>query len=144
MKKETSVAIVIGSVLGLSIALFLVINTKNAQFFGKKVIDQPSEVAPIVTVSQPIQHVAFAIQSPDTGSITQDKTITIKGNAPKGSLIVFQSPIKDMIVTTDKDTFSVDFPLAFGENLIHVTLYGKDMNGVGQEKELRIYQLDAQ
>ena len=42
------------------------------------------------------------------------------------------------------DTFSADFPLAFGENVITVSEYQKDTQAVAQEKELKVYYLDEQ
>ena len=144
MKKETSIAIGIGAFLGLAIAIFLVFNTKNAQFADKKVMNQPSDQVTAIPTSVVSAPVVLEIQSPDTGTIVSVRTITIKGKATKGNLLVIQSPIKNSTLVTADDSFSVDFPLSKGENIIHVSLYTKDSGGVGQEKELRIYSLDEQ
>lgn len=144
MKKETSVAIGIGAFLGLAIAIFLVFNTKNAQFANKKVMNQPADqvsLAPTNVISVPV---VLEIQSPDSGTIVSVNTITIKGKATKGNLLVIQSPVKSSTLITTDDTFNVDFPLSKGENVIHISLYTKDSGGIGQEKELRVYNLDEQ
>lgn len=144
MKKETSIAVGIGAILGLSIAFFLVIYTKNAQLAGKKVMNQTVEVTPAASAAQSTAPLVLEIQSPDNGAITNDKSVTIKGKASKGNLLVIQSAIKNSASVTTDDTFSVDFPIAKGENIIHITLYSKDSGGIGQEKELRVYSLDEQ
>jgi len=44
----------------------------------------------------------------------------------------------------EKEDFTVDMPLALGENVISLTLYPKNSQGRSQQKELRIYYLDEQ
>jgi len=70
--------------------------------------------------------------------------VVIKGKAAKDSLIVIQSPVQDIIIKNDKEEFSATMSLAIGENVIHISVYPKDQQGKGQEKELRVYYLDEQ
>ncbi len=55
--------------------------------------------------------------------------------------MVIQSPIKNLVFKAEKDQFSVNFPLALGENIIRITIYPQDKKIPQQEKELRVYYL---
>jgi hypothetical protein len=84
------------------------------------------------------------VSEPETGTIITDKTVKITGKAPKDSLIIAQSPANTITTRNDKEDFSIDFPLAFGENVIRLTVYPKDPTIALAEKEIKIYQLDEQ
>jgi hypothetical protein len=68
--------------------------------------------------------------------VTSDE-ITIKGKAPKGSLIVIQSPVGNEVFKTDKEEFSTPFPLALGENIVNISSYSTTSSP--QETTLQIY-----
>lgn len=141
MKKETLIAIVMGIIFGAGVALFLILKTKKA--------DQP-KVIPVATTNRVTPLVArsgktvlpISISEPESNSVTDKKTTTIKGKATKGSLLLIQSPIKYVVKTLEKDDFSEEFPLALGENIIHISVYIKDSKAVAQEKTLIIYSLE--
>ena len=76
------------------------------------------------------------------GEVFNSKTVSIKGKADNGSLIVIQSATKELVMKNEKGEFTVSFPLALGENLIKITAYLKDSKVRPQERELRIFNLD--
>lgn len=143
MKKETVIAIMLGIVFGVIVAVVMVVKTKDQQIDKVKPMNSSLHITPTISVNntqfQPLQ-----ITSPETGVIVGKNTITVTGKASKDALLVIQSPIKTMIMKITSETFSADFPLAFGENVITVSEYQKDTQAVAQEKELKIYYLDEQ
>ena len=148
MAKESVIAIVLGLVLGIVVAIAAVAYTVNIQKKQNTQIQQkateassPStlvsiSIPPTVTVLQSLE-----ISSPQSGSITPDKTIAIKGSAGSGTLIVAQSPIKTQILNTDKDAYSIEFPLALGENVITLSAYHKGAV-LPVQRKLYIYRLN--
>jgi ABC-type methionine transport system permease subunit len=143
MKKETVIAIMLGIVFGVIVAVVMVVKTKDQQIDKVKPMNTALHITPTISVNntqfQPLQ-----ITSPETGVIVDKNAVTITAKASKDALIVIQSPIKTMIMKVTSETFSADFPLAFGENVITVSEYQKDTQAVAQEKELKIYYLDEQ
>lgn len=143
MKKETVTAIVFGIILGGILAVILIVKNRETKLAQNKTI-APTEktIRPSTTGNVNLQQ--LEIISPNDRSIVNKNSITIKVKAIKDSLVVMQSPIKDLVFRTDKDQFSVDWPLVFGENVIQITIYPKDIKLRSQEKELKIYYLDEQ
>ncbi len=140
MKKETAIAIVFGIILGGIVATLLILRNKELQLAKNKAFgSNSSQSAAAPATSQNIQ--SFTLDAPQDGEIVYTNSVTIKGSANKGSLIVIQSPIKDLIVKNDNEQFSEDFPLSFGENAITITVYPPQAEGKSQEKRLRIYYL---
>ena len=143
MKKETIIAIFFGLLLGGAGALFLIVKNKEIQ------LEKTNTMAPVLKISPSIVKnnglvLALNVTEPADGTIVNKDSVMIKGKATKGSLIMIQSPIKDQVFKTEKDDFSVDFPLAFGENTILVTLYPADKQLPSQEKELKVYYMQEQ
>ncbi len=138
MRREIIIAIVFGVLLGLIVAVVMVVRVR--QFGGQNQIGAGNQVTPKVTAKnsqlQPLE-----IISPAQDNITDKKTITIKGKALKQSLIVVESPIKDLALKNEKEDFSISFPLSLGENIISVTAYPKDPKLNSQTSTLRVYYL---
>jgi len=143
MKKETIIAIVLGVTFGVVVSLFMVSRTKDRQLQNTKTLTKETKITPIVPLNS-VQGQAITITQPMNGVIVSSKSVVIKGKAAKDSLIVIQSPVQDIIIKNDKEEFSATMSLAIGENVIHISVYPKDQQGKGQEKELRVYYLDEQ
>ncbi len=141
MKKETVIAIGLGILLGIGVALFLVARSKQEEINKTKPITTHSNITPTVAITN-VQIQGLEVDQPEDGSIVTKDTVTIKGKASKNSLIVIQTPIKDITLQVDKEQFSSELSLALGENVIRITVYPKDQSLRTQEKELRIYYLD--
>lgn len=142
MKKETTIAIILGITFGLVLSLFMVsrTNSKSSSVGNKKNVNESSQ---IVTPNPQTGNVfSFEVLNPSNNVIVNKKMITINGKISTDSLILIQSPIKDTIINDAKETFSTEFPLALGENVIHIVIYPKDAQFKSQEKELRIYYIE--
>lgn len=143
MKKETVIAVFFGILFGAVVALFLIAKNKEFQFNTTKTI-APSGILNQKAKSNPLVTDILEISEPQNNSIFSTNSIQIKGTAEKNSLIVILSPIKEMIFNNEQKDFSVTFPLALGENVIDITVHSKDNRVRPQEKELRIYYLEAE
>lgn len=146
MNKESIIAVVLGLVLGIGVAFGVVFYTVNKQKHENTAIQQagnasgsaslkPSSAPPTVTILQSLE-----LSSPQSGSITQDKSTVIKGSAGPKTLIIVQSPIKTSTMSVEKDVFSIDFPLALGENTISVSAYHEGAV-LPVQKKLYVYRL---
>ena len=143
MKKETIIAIFFGVAFGALVALFLLIKNKELQLTKTKTI-APTEKTSSKPKNIPVELKSLEILNPPDSTIVDSKSAKIEGKTTKGALLIIQSPIKEVILTAEKDQFSLDFPLALGENVVKITAYLKDGQMRSQEKELRIYNLDEQ
>ncbi len=139
MKKETTVAIFFGILFGAIVAVFLIVRNKAIKLNAAKTL------SPALTVTPGVKNVVagkvLEVTAPENGVITNKNSVVIKGKTGKGALIVIQSPIRDQVLVTEKEDFSVTFPLALGENDITVTSYEKGKQVQTQVKELKVYYL---
>ncbi len=142
MRKEVIVAIVFGVILGLGVATFLIFNLKRAETKSSKTLNTvgPSPVVKNKNVElQPLE-----ISEPEDNAIFDTDKIKLKGKAATKSLIIVQSALKELVFKNEKRDFSVDFPLALGENKITVAAYTADNTSTPQVKVLNVYYLDEQ
>jgi hypothetical protein len=86
-----------------------------------------SNITPTVAITN-VQIQGLEVDQPEDGSIVTKDTVTIQGKASKNSLIVIQTPIKDITLQVDKEQFSSELSLALGENVIRITVYPKDQS----------------
>lgn len=143
MKKETVIAIVFGLVLGGIVALLLLFKGKDIELAQNKAIGRQGKEQQLL--GEPLKQVqALELTSPSEATIVDKNTITLTGKMEKDSLLVIQSPIRDMTVKMKTNDFKIDFPLALGENVIKIVAYPKDKTLRPQEKDLKVYFLDSE
>ncbi|KKQ02218.1 MAG: hypothetical protein US11_C0001G0177 [Candidatus Roizmanbacteria bacterium GW2011_GWA2_36_23] len=142
MKKETLTAVIFGIILGSLLGFFLIVKSKARSLKNTKTFSPKISITPSAK-SMNSEFQFLEIEQPESGTITDKNTIKVKGKAPKSSLIVIQTQIKELIIKNDKGEFSFDIPLALGENIIHISMYPKDAQIRSQEKELKVYNLPA-
>lgn len=142
MKKEAIIAIVFGIVLGSILAVFLIAKNKE------RLLEKNKTITPLekeqASQAKNEGSVQLEITEPGDKSIVYKNSVTIKGSFTKNSLIIIQSPIKDVVFKNDKEQFSVDYPLVLGENVIRIGAYPQDKQLRSQEKEMRIYYFSQQ
>lgn len=143
MKKETVVAIVLGLLFGGVVAVFITLKSKDIELAKNKVIAPPKEKASSPN-SSGIKEQSLELSEPADRAIFENNTVHLKGMATKDSLIVVQSPIKDLIVTNKQEKFDLEFPLALGENSIKIVVYPKEKQFRPQEKFIKVYFIDSQ
>ncbi len=139
MKRETIIAIVFGILLGAGAGLFVLFKTNSSE--EAKVIPIEADEKKVVTqaATASTSQAQLVISEPLAGALVKENSITIKGKAPMNGLIIFQSPIAEKILNNDKGDFSVEVPLALGENVIQISVYAG--SSTPQEQILRVYYL---
>ncbi|MBI5127645.1 hypothetical protein HZA76_04290 [Candidatus Roizmanbacteria bacterium] len=140
MKKETIFAVFLGIVFGGLLGLFLISKNKEIQLNKNKVI-APTGLNDRSVPQTDLNFQPLDISEPKDSSVLDNSSVSIKGKATVNSLIVIQSPIRDMVLKNEKQDFKVDFPLALGENIIRVVIYPENKQLSIQEKSLRVYYL---
>lgn len=143
MKKETLIAIVLGIGLGIIVAVVLVVKSRQVQIQNAKTITAPISITPTPLIKN-INIDVLEISDPQDGAIVNTDSVVLKGKVAKDSLVVIQSPIKTEVIKNAPEILSVRFPLAFGENVIRITVYPKEQQISVKEKELQVYYLDEQ
>jgi hypothetical protein len=143
MKKETVIAITLGILLGVIVAVVLVLKTRQAQIQNSNPITTTLGVSPTPIISSYTVDV-LEITSPEDGTIVNKNSVTITGKVAKDSVVIIESPVKQVVIKNSPETLNVDFPLAFGENVIKITAYPKDSHVSAKEKDLQVYYLDEQ
>jgi hypothetical protein len=143
MKKETIVAVIFGLLFGSVVAIFISFKSKDIELAKNKVIAPPKE-----KISSPnssgtgVQ--SLELTEPADRAIVENNIIHLKGTAIKDSLIVIQSPIKDLVINNKQEKFDLEFPLALGENSIKIAVYPKEKQFRSQEKFIKVYFIDSE
>jgi hypothetical protein len=141
MKKEAIIAIIFGAFLGAFLSFFFIQKSKTGEIEKlKKIV--PTETLALKKKIDNSNFQSLEIVEPENGLIVEKKEINIKLRAPKKSLLVVQSPIKEMILEISQNDISFTFPLALGENVIRIAVYPKNKTISAQEKEIRVYYLE--
>lgn len=143
MKKETIVAIFFGLLFGAVVAVFISLKSKDIELSTNKVIAPPKDNNLSLNVTG-IQIQSLELSEPADNAIFEKDTVHFKGTASKDSLIIIQSPIKDLIVKNTQGKFDLEFPLALGENSIKIVVYPKEKQFRPQEKFIKIYYIDSE
>ena len=141
MKRETLIAIGVGILFGCGVAVVVLFQTdKNEE---AKVIPVERDDA---TKTQPKQVVTtkkqLTVETPLDRALIQKKTVIIKGTAEKNSLLMIQSPTAEQVVSSADGSFSAEFPLSLGENIINISVYAG--SSAPQEQTLRVYYLSEE
>jgi len=142
MKKETITAIFLGLVFGGIVAVFISLKSKDIELSKNKVIAPPKEKNQSNIIETEIQQ--LEISEPANNAIFEKNMIRFKGTAAKDSLIIIQSPIKDLAFKNTQGKFDQEFPLALGENSIKIVVYPKEKQFRAQEKNMKIYFIDSE
>lgn len=141
MKKEPIIAITFGILLGIGVGVVILNNTAASAGKNNPIAQGNNVLQNAKPKRTTDAQIMFEISSPVEGTTVSEKKITIKGKATKDSLLVMQSPAGQEVLKNTKEDFSMEVPLALGENVINVTFYPKGSATDYQEKSLRVYYL---
>lgn len=144
MKKETSIAVFLGILLGVIFGVFLIFKNKQSQLDKTKAITPKNKITPTIVLNNNNLNEFFKLEKPSDGIITDNDEIVIQGKASKGTTIIIQSPSSQLVNKTENESFKIEFPLALGENVISITAYPKDIQSRPVEKQVKIYYLKTQ
>lgn len=143
MKKETLVAIFLGLLFGGVVAVFISFKSKEIELSTNKVIAPPKENVLSPNLNG-IEIQPLELSEPANNAILEKDMIHFKGTAAKDSLIIIQSPIKDLVIKNTQEKFDLEFPLALGENSIKIVVYPKEKQFRPQEKFIKVYFIDSE
>ncbi len=139
MKKEIGIAIFCGVLFGLVVAAIMISRIRTME--NRRGLPGEAQISPTVkNLNSQLQ--TLEISEPSDLAMVSQKSIKIRGKTVKDSLIVIQSPIKDILLNNKNETFSADVPLALGENVIVVASHPKGSSQSSQEKTIKVYYLD--
>lgn len=143
MKKETIIAVFLGLVFGGIVAVFISLKSKDIELSKNKVIAPPKEKVLSSNLTE-TEIQTLELSEPANSAIFEKDTIHFKGKAAKDSLIVIQSPMKDLVFKNTQGKFDLEFPLAMGENSIKIVVYPKEKQFRPQEKYIKVYYIDSE
>ncbi|OGK17965.1 hypothetical protein A3G67_04720 [Candidatus Roizmanbacteria bacterium RIFCSPLOWO2_12_FULL_40_12] len=142
MKKEVGIAIFFGVLLGLIVAVVII---SRIRLLENQKVKLPSnvQISPAVkNLNSQVQ--TLEVTEPKDQAVVSKNSVKVKGKTVKGSLVIIQTPIKDIVVNSKEESFSADVPLALGENIITIASYPKGSQQRSQEKVVKVYYLDEQ
>lgn len=142
MKKETLIAIFLGLLFGGIMAVFISLKSKDIELSTNKVIAPPKEKISSANLNG-IEIQPLELTEPADNAIFDKDIIHFKGTAAKDSLIIIQSPIKDLMFKNTQEKFDLEFPLVLGENSIKIVVYPKEKQFRPQEKFIKVYFIDS-
>lgn len=140
MSKETVIAIIIGALFGLSIALLVLLKIPLQSILQK---NQPQvKVNESDTKKQQKNNaMALEITEPEDRAKSDSSKLQIKGNSNKQALIVIFSTADQKTTNADDNgKFQAEINLIEGPNNIQITSYSNKEQP--QIKELKIYYYD--
>lgn len=140
MKKEVIIAIILGFFLGGLLSFIIVKSiSKNQIIKNKPNLENENTY---LTTKKKVEFKPLEILSPEENLIVYQNQIEIKLKLNKDTLLIIQSPIKELSVFCKEESFSTNFPLALGENLIEITAYSKERTIPAQRKIIKVYYLN--
>ncbi len=142
MKKETFIAVFLGVTFGIVLSVIMISKTRETNLSKTKPLTSTKKETSSVVFTKENQGVSFKVNEPSDNQVFSVNSVTIKGEAESGALLIVQSPIKDYVLKVEKDRFSFNMPLALGENVIHLTVYPQSEQGRVQQKELRVFYIE--
>lgn len=119
----------------IAIAAGLIVASSTFYFYQQKSNKTSTGEQPASTIPPSNGKVILEIESPENESITDEKTIELKGKSLPQSLLVLSTSNDNFVFTADKNgSFIKKIALSEDENFITVTAYPE--NGTSETKEL--------
>ena len=130
IKKEATVAVIIGLVLGLIVVVGVLRAREALQKIHLSDLQSTSVGKSGPTPSNQPSGLFLTIETPDN-SISKDAVLTVNGKTIPGTYIAITGENGEyLIVPNSLGSFSQDISLAKGANTITVTVYEQDGNHV--------------
>lgn len=138
MKKDITLAILIGLVFGM-LAAFIVIFLPNLTKNNQQSSSLTATVSPAVTPSENSTSVtAIDIKQPLPNSVLTEKSATLEGNVKNSKLVLLDSDSDTMVLNaSDSGNFKQTISLSEGSNKFTITAY--DDKGETTSKTFMLY-----
>lgn len=141
MSRETVIAIGFGVGLGVMVGVGVLFQTNKAEETKVIPITRENDQKKVVSEDDQMseQNNNLVITSPNNHVIIAENTIKVVGKVQANSLIVLQSAAAEIIEKNETENFTIEVPLAVGENVIQVSAYSD--TSTPQEQTLRVYYI---
>lgn len=127
MRKEVTLAIIIGLILGLIITYGVYTANQATTPKNNLASGDNTSATPAASVT-PSPDTLFTLVSPTDGDIVDQNFATISGKLKVGSQMIVLSESEDLVVTPNTDgTFIQTVKLVTGANLIQITAVNGDI-----------------
>ncbi|MBI3379248.1 hypothetical protein HY029_00675 [Candidatus Gottesmanbacteria bacterium] len=138
MKKDIAVAIFVGFIIGIVVALTAV-NLPVILKEGIKISKGlPAPTVTPIPVNATTQNLDFTLDSPKDESIAESKTVEFSGHAKAGQSVFIESFYDhNATIVHDSGQFSTKLNLAEGVNNIFVSIF--DDTGNSSSKTINVY-----
>lgn len=138
MKKDVIIAVIIGFILGGSLALTAT-NLPNLLKKAKpSLVSDSATTSPSPSVSIKESEIKLEVEKPENESISEEKTITVSGKTKPGNIVFVETDTKGEGGEADKDgNFMEKITLNEGSNTIYIASY--DEKGESATKTITVF-----
>jgi len=137
MKKELTIAIFIGILLGFGLsAFFWARNNKKVPLLSSR-NPKPTETenipSPVPTKTVEEESVTLTINQPENEIVTSEENLEIQGTTlPNATVIIIWEEAEDILVADKSGQFKTEIELIGGENTINISAYDNQGNQSAQ------------
>jgi hypothetical protein len=137
MKKELTIAIFIGILLGFGLsAFFWARNNKKVPLLSSR-NPKPTETenipSPVPTKTVEEESVALTISQPENEIVTSEENLEIQGTTiPNATVVIIWEEAEDILVANKSGQFKTEIELIGGENTINISAYDNQGNQSAQ------------
>ena len=145
MKKEVSLAIVLGLLIGFAASAFFwwqkagkgeirFFQNSQEETMATTTTDKKKEEPTPTPTPEKKEKIFLEINQPENESIFNKEKITIEGRTiPNGIVVIIWEEGEDIIVADEEGGFSNQITLVGGENQIEITAYDEDGNSASRD-----------
>lgn len=138
MKRDITLAIIVGFIIGVIVALILTNLPKIVKEGIKLQSSKPIATPTIIQVENTTSSFELTLNSPVNESISDTKIIAVSGTTKASMTVFIESEIDQMTVeSNDSGAFAAKINLSEGVNTIFLTVY--DDAGNSNTKNLNIF-----
>lgn len=138
MKKDIVIAVIIGFVLGGSMALAAVNLPNILKKTKPSTITELTSLSPAPSVSIKPVEIELTIEKPKNESISEKKTIEISGKTKPGNIVFIETDIQTKGLEAKEDgSFTEEISLGQGANIIYIASYNE--KGVSNSKTITVF-----
>lgn len=138
MKRDITLAIIVGFIFGVIVALILTNLPKIVKEGIKLQSSKPIATPTIIQVKNTTSSIELTVDSPKDESISDTKIIEVSGSTKPSTTVFIESEIDQMTVeSNDSGGFAGKVILSEGVNTIFLTVYDEAGNSI--TKNLNIF-----
>ncbi len=143
MKKEKLIAGILGALVGLILAIFILSRFESSETKkGPSESISPKKQKSVQPTILPIR--GIEVSYPKEKAVIKAKEVKIKAQVPKNSLVILVSPVFEKAIFSKSGKLEEDVKLSMGENVIKIYAYPSDPTISNLEKEIIVYRIEKE